>query len=131
MYSKHISIRRAKPEDAEAICRVRIADVRELCANYYTPEQIEAWIGKSASENFRKAILERGEIIFVTEIEEAIVGFSSLFEQEVRAVYVHLSYARQSVGKLLLDAVEREAVAKQVEKLEVLASTYAKSFYQA
>lgn len=131
MYSEHISIRRAKPEDSEAICRIHIASVRELCADYYTLEQIEAWIGKSASENVRKAILERGEIIFVAEIKKTIVGFASLFEQEVRAVYVHPSYARQGIGTLLLNAVEREAVAKQVEKLEVVASTNAKSFYLA
>ena len=126
-----ISIRKAQPEDAEAICHVHVASVQTLCVNDYTPEQIEAWVGKVTPEGRRNAIEKRSEIMFVADNRGTIAGFSSLFENEVRAVHVHPDYVRQGVGKLLLEAVEKEAISQHIEKLRVSASTNAQSFYQA
>lgn len=133
MKSKHpkITIRPAKTDDAEQICQVHIAAVRTLCANNYTAEQIEAWVGNITPTNHRLAIEEMSEIMFVAYKKKAIIGFSSLFENEVCAVYVHPDYTRQGVGSLLLDAVEKEAINRNIEKLELSASTNAKPFYQS
>jgi putative acetyltransferase len=126
-----ISVRRAKLEDAEQICQVHIASVRELCKSDYIPEQIEAWVGKLTHEGYRQAIENPNKIMFVAEIEGAIAGFSDLFENQVNAVYVHPSYARKGVGRLLLNVVEKEAIARQINKLQLSASINAKPFYQA
>ncbi|MDV2996173.1 MAG: putative N-acetyltransferase YafP [Chroococcidiopsis sp. SAG 2025] len=126
-----ISVRRAKTEDAEQICQVHIASVRELCKSNYTPEQIEAWVGKLKPEGHRQAIENPNKIMFIAEIERRIAGFSELFETEVNAVYVHPNYSRQGVGKLLLNIIEQEAIAQHIERLTLSASTNAKLFYQA
>jgi len=128
---QEISVRKANPEDAEAICHVHVASVRTLYVNDYTPDQIEAWVGKLTPEGHRNAIEKMGEIMFVAANRGTITGFSSLFENEVRAVYVHPDYVRQGVGKLLLKAVEKEAVSQHIEKLQLSALTNAQSFYQA
>ncbi|OKH28051.1 GNAT family N-acetyltransferase [Chroogloeocystis siderophila] len=128
---RDITVRKARQEDAEAICHVHCVSVRTLCANNYTPEQIEAWIGSSEPENFRKALLERGEIVFVAEIAGAIAGFSSLFKNEIYAVYVHPDYTRRGVGTRLLNAVEKEAIFQHITKLKLIASTTSEPFYQA
>jgi putative acetyltransferase len=126
-----ISVRRAEPEDAEQICQVHILSVRELCKSDYTPEQIEAWVGKLKPEGHRQAIEQIDKSIFVAEVDGRIAGFSELFKNEVNAVYVHPSYSRQGVGKLLLNVVEQEAIAQYIKKLQLSASTNAKLFYQA
>lgn len=128
---REISVRKAQPEDAEAICDVHIASVRTLCAKDYTPEQIEAWVGKRFPEKYRNAIANLSETIFVAHKGEEVVGFAWFFEYEVRAVYVHPSYTRQGVGTLLLEAVEREAVAGNIDKLKLSASITAERFYQS
>lgn len=128
---QEISVRKAQPEDAEAICHVHFASVRTLCVNDYTPEQIEAWVGNLTPEGHRNAIEKKSEIMFVADKKGIITGFYSLFDNEVRAVYVHPDYVHQGVGKLLLEAVEKEAVYQHIEKLQLSASTNAQSFYQA
>ena len=127
---EEISVRKAQLKDVEQICLVHITSVRVLCANDYTPKQIEAWVGKLTPKRHREAMEETGEIMFVAEKGKEIIGFSSLFEDELCAVYVHPNYARQGVGTLLLNAVETEAISQKIEKLEFSASINAKLFYQ-
>ena len=45
-------VRFATPADAEAICRVHVASIRESCAGDYTPQQIEAWAGPKRPEDY-------------------------------------------------------------------------------
>lgn len=127
---QEISVRQAQLKDVEQICLVHIASVRVLCANDYTPNQIEAWVGKLTPKRHLEAMEETGEIMFVASKSQAIIGFSSLFENELCAVYVHPDYARQGVGTMLLNAVETEAISQNIEKLEFSASINAKPFYQ-
>ncbi|PPS44345.1 GNAT family N-acetyltransferase [Chroococcidiopsis sp. TS-821] len=119
---KNIKVRKARLEGAEAICHVHCGSVRTLCTKNYTSEQTEAWISRSEPENFRKALLERGEIVFVAEIEGAIAGFSSLFKNEIYAVYVHPEYTRRG-----LNAVEKEAIFQHI-KIKLVSSTTANFF---
>ncbi|PSO51029.1 MAG: hypothetical protein BRC40_04740 [Cyanobacteria bacterium QH_8_48_120] len=129
--SREVSVRKAQPDDAEQMHDVHVWSVKMLCTGDYTPEQIETWVGKLNPEKRRQRMRETEAIIFVAEKEEKIVGFSSLSEKKVRAVYVHPGYTRQGVGTILLDAVEREAMAHHIQKLELQASVTAVSFYQA
>lgn len=121
-----ISIRKAQPEDASQIFQVQIDSIRTLCSSNYTSKQIEALIG---DKSYRNSMGEKqGEIIFVAEIEKAIIGFSALLKDRVSAGYVHPHYVRQGVGTRLLGAVEGEAVAQNIEKLSVMASITARPF---
>ena len=126
-----INLRPAKPEDAKAVCDVHIASIRILCAKDYTSEQIAAWVSNCTPENYRIAIEKMGETMFVARKGEAIIGFSALFESEIRAIYVHPNYTRQRVGTLLLEALERAAVNRNIDKLKLSASINAKSFYES
>lgn len=113
-----------------------------LCSGDYTLEQIEAWVGKLDPEKRRQAMsrdLEASqtgqserEILFVAEDKlGVIVGFPTLGQDEVNAVYVHSHYTRLGVGKLLLNAVEMEAIAHNMKKLQLDASTTSVPFDQA
>ena len=121
---------------------VHDTSVRKLCSGDYTLEQIEAWVGKLDPEKRRQGMardleasqtgLSEREILFVAEDKlGVIVGFSSLGQDEVNAVYVHPHSTRLGVGKLLLNAVEMEAIAQNMKKLQVDASITSVPFYQA
>lgn len=123
-------IRAAAPDDARQIRDVHINAVRTLAANDYTPAQIEAWVGDLAPDNYRYAMQELGEAMFVASQQDRIVGFASLLGKEVRAVYVHPDYARQGIGSALLNAVEHEARSRGMNTLQTAASLTAVPFYQ-
>src|SRR5687768_12579402 len=56
-------IRRATPDDADAITPVHVASIRTLCAKDYTPEQIEAWAGWKSPEKYRAAMAAGGGVL--------------------------------------------------------------------
>ncbi len=131
---QEISVRTAQPEDALQMHHVHVTSVHILCASDYTSEQIEAWVGFLDPEKRRHNMIQAcdSEIIFVAEDKlGTIVGFSSLGVNEVNAVYVHPQYTRMGVGTLLLNAVETEAMAQNMKKLQLSASITAVPFYQA
>jgi putative acetyltransferase len=125
-----ICIRRARDEDAIKLRNVHVASIRTLCADEYTPEQIAAWIENIRPAGYRRAMAD-GELMFVAERRPRIMGFSSLLEDEVRAVYVHPCFARQGVGSMLLRAVEEEAQARGIAALRLDASLTAVPFYRS
>ena len=130
-----VVVRRALPDDAEAVCAVHKASVRGLCAGRYSPEQIEAWIGDRRPERYRHAVTEGGEAMVVAERRggggAGIVGFASLQGAEVVAVYVSPAAAGRGTGAALLRAIEREARARGVDRLHLSASLNAVPFYEA
>jgi putative acetyltransferase len=129
------SVRFAQPEDAIQMHNVHIRSVRQLCSLDYTKEQIEAWVGHLNPEERRQYIMNGAlnEVLFVAESESnLIIGFSAFDKDgDINAVYVHPDYVRLGVGKKLLDAVEKEAVAYNYTKLEISASITAIPFYKA
>ena len=127
-----VVVRRALPDDAEAVCTVHKASVRGLCAGRYSPEQIEAWIGDRRPEHYRHAMTEGGEAMVVAErAGGGVVGFASLQGAEVVAVYVSPAAAGRGTGTALLRAIEREARARGVDRLHLSASLNAVPFYEA
>lgn len=126
-----IDLRPAQLEDAEAVCDVHIASIRILCAKDYTSDQIAAWVSNCTAENYRSAIEKMGETMFVAHKGETIVGFAALFENEIRAVYVHPNYTHKKVGMLLVEMLETAAVKRNIDKLKLSASTNAKAFYES
>lgn len=123
-------IRRATPDDAEQITAVHVASIRTLCAKDYTQEQIDAWAGWKSADQYRAA-MATGEVFFVAEVAAHIVGFSVLFRDEVKAVYVHPEHAGQRMGRQLLEAVEAEARRAGVTDLRLTSTLTSVGFYES
>lgn len=70
-------------------------------------------------------------VTFVAATDVEVVGLSTLQGKEVRAVYARPEVQGQGVGSDLLGAVETEAKAKGIRKLEVSASLNSVGFYEA
>ena len=123
-------IRRATPADADGITPVHVASIRTLCATDYTPEQIDAWAGWKSPDKYRAA-MEAGEVFFVAELNGRVVGFSVLFGEEVKALYLHPDYVGRGIGRRLLEAVEAEAQSKGIAELRLTSTLTSVRFYEA
>jgi putative acetyltransferase len=124
-------VRQATPADALKIRNVHVQSVRRLCAKEYTSRQIDAWTAGRRPAQYRRAMETEGETMFVAERADRILGFGSLRQDEIRAVYVHPRSAGRGVGSALLAALERTARRSGVTRLHCVASLTAVSFYRA
>ena len=128
--SPPVLVRRATPNDAEAITPVHVASIRTLCAKDYTPQQIDAWAGWKSPEKYREA-MEAGEQFFVADVDGRVVGFSVLHGEEVKAVYLHPDHVGCGIGRRLLQAVEHEAAARGVAELHLTSTLTSVGFYES
>lgn len=133
-------VRPARPADAERVCAVHSAAIRELGTEAYSAEQVAAWDGDRSPDDYD---LDPPDGTFLVAERESVVGFGELREQggddfarvpdaygEVRAVYVHPDAARDGVGSRLLRAVEVRAREADLPGLGLWASKNAVPFYE-
>ena len=124
-------VRKAEHNDAEEICRVQSAAIRQLCASHYSPAEIEAWAGPLEPNWYRSAIGRRE--LFVAAEGETIIGFAqlNLDTAEVDAIYVHPVAARRGVGSALLRRLEDVARQHHLASLHLAASLSSVPFYES
>ena len=125
-----IDIRRGTADDAERITPLHVASIRTLCAKDYTPRQIDAWAGWKSPERYRNA-MAAGEVFFVAETGDAIVGFAVLARDDVKAVYVHPAHVGRGIGSRLLDAVEAHAADSGIPTLRLTSTLTSIGFYES
>lgn len=122
-------IRAARPQDAEAICRVQHAAVNRIPEGA-PAEVVNAWSGACSPESVRRDMIH-GVAGFVALLDNEIVGFAVLAGDTVRVVCVHPDHAGSGLGSALLAKLEMEALRRGVRALRVSASPKAKPFYQS
>jgi putative acetyltransferase len=124
-------VRKAEPNDAEGICRVQSAAIRQLCASHYSPAEIEAWAGPPEPNWYRSAI--GGRELFVAVEGDTIIGFGqlNLDTAEIDAIYVHPAAARRGVGSALLRRLEEVARQHDLASLHLAASLNSVPFYES
>ncbi len=125
----NFTIRRARLEDAEAICSVQIAAIRGICRSCYSPTEIDGWAGKIVPNKYADPL--QNQILFVAQEAERVVGFSQLDPElaRVKAVYVAPDAVHHRVGRALLQQVEEAAAALGIRRLSLDATLNAESFY--
>ncbi|MEO0376609.1 MAG: GNAT family N-acetyltransferase [Cyanobacteria bacterium P01_A01_bin.17] len=127
--AQSLLVRQARPDEILKILRVQTDALRVLCIRDYSSEQIEALVDRNIDHFSRGGY--RGETTFVAELENVIIGVSSLLGNRISAVYVHPLYVRQGIGSRLLHAVEHSARSRTINTLKITASLTACPFYQA
>lgn len=127
------TIRPAVPNDAEDICRVHVASIRELGRDYYSEKAVEAWASYPDPETYSLGGDAPDEHFVVAERDDEIAGFAKLALDvpEVDQVYVHPEHVRSGVGSALLSHLEDVAGANDVGSLSVEASRNAVPFYRS
>jgi BirA family biotin operon repressor/biotin-[acetyl-CoA-carboxylase] ligase len=109
-----VSIRPARPEDAEGIARVQ-GDAWRAAYRGLVPDAFLERHGREpdAVERRRRWIADPASLNFVAEIGGRVEGFANAgpvrelpprFDAELRAIYVHPDHARRGIGRRLFHA---------------------------
>ncbi len=126
-----LSIRRARDDDRRGIWTVHVRAIREVCSHSYSAEQIAYWAGLLSPSSYVAVLRE--QVLVVAEDPSGIAGFGQLNQVngEVDAVYVLPGRQREGIGRALLLALEEEARAMGLKRLQLSATLNAVPFYES
>jgi predicted N-acetyltransferase YhbS len=117
----------ATTDHAEVMHRIHDEGVRAACVDFYTSEQIEAWLGGRSPEGYHKGI-KKGEM-FVAEDNGEVVGFGHVVPGEIVAIFVDHGKHGMGIGKALVEhAIEMASDGER--KVIVRATLNAIPFYE-
>ena len=117
------------PADAPLLAEIFRASIEELTGDDYSEAQQSAWSAAADDEEAFAARLAE-ELTLVATLEGSPVGFVSLAQPDtIDLLYVHPAVARQGVGTMLLDAIERLMAARGATRLTADVSDSARDFF--
>jgi putative acetyltransferase len=124
------SLRPFLKEDAAMLAEIMCASIEELTQADYDQDQRLAWISMlEDGDAFVKRLSEQLTILAIVEGET--VGFASLRgKDELDLLYVHPDVAREGIGGMLVDALEKLAGARGATSMLTNASETARPFFE-
>jgi len=125
-----LSIRRASEDDAQEICTLHRASIRQLCCSAYSTEQIAGWIKPLTPDRYLPAM---EQLEFYVAENNGLLGFFilNLESAELNAIYIHPSAAGCGVGKRLFRFAERLAIDNSLTELTLKSTLNAVGFYES
>ena len=124
------SLRPYLPADAKRCAEIFRVSIEELAADDYDKDQREAWAASADDEKGFGARL--GEALTLLAIVGgAVAGFASLKgTEEIDMLFVDPEFARQGVGRTLVDALMKLAQGRGAKRLTTEASDVAKPLFE-
>jgi len=126
-------IRKARPSDADPICKLWIRSIREICGPLYGNDEgiLSFWCAHKSTERVEKMIQDTLNIFLVaTNQANEIYAIGILCGSEIRACYVSPDFIARGIGQAILAALEAEARLAGVTKLELGSTRNALLFYK-
>ena len=124
-----VALRPYLSADARRCAEIFRLSIEELAAEDYDEEQREAWASGADDEQAFGARLSEA-LTMLAVIDGAIAGFASLKgAEEIDMLFVDPEFARQGVGRALIDALTRLAEARGARRLTTEASDAAKPLF--
>ena len=125
-----VALRPYVPADAKRCAEIFRLSIEELAAEDYDADQREAWASRAEDEEALGARLA-GALTLLAVIDGGIAGFASLKGgEEIDMLFVDPEYARQGVGRALVDALTKLAQARGAKRLTAEASEVAKPLFE-
>src|SRR5262245_31928275 len=125
-----LALRPFLPTDAPLLAEIFRASIEGLTADDYSAGQQEAWAAMADDEAAFAARLANALTLLGT-IDGSPVGFASLAGTErLDMLYVHPAAARQGVGSMLIDALEKLAASRGAPRLTADVSDSAQDFFR-
>ena len=123
-----VSLRPLLPGDGPVLAALFRSSIEVLAEEDYSEGQREAWAGAADDEAaFAKRLA--GALTLVALVGGEPAGFASLAGKTIDMLYVAPEQARRGVATSLVDALERLATGRGVDKLTVDASDAARDFF--
>jgi len=124
-----ISLRPYLPADAKRCAEIFRSSIEELASDDYDEDQREAWASRADDEAAFGARLAEA-LTLLALIDGGVAGFASLKDGEtIDMLFVDPEFARQGVGRTLVDALTKLAEARGAKRLIVEASDTAKPLF--
>lgn len=124
------ALRPALPADYENLAILFQASIEELATDAYSDEQRALW-GAKAEDATSWAKHLGGCLVLIAEEDDEPVGFAAMRDNAIiENVHVHPDMTFMGVGRQLLDALERLAMARGAKKLSVAATDNALPFFE-
>ncbi len=125
-----LQIRPATPFDIPTITQLFYDTITTINTEDYTPNQIAIWSSASSNVAMWQERMQN-EQFFVAEIDNIIVGFSSLGKNGyLDFMYVHKDYQHQGIASALLNKIIEITKTQNVTALTTEASITAKPFFE-
>jgi putative acetyltransferase len=125
-----VALRPYLPTDAKRCAEIFRSSIEELAADDYDEQQREAWASRADDEQAFGARLAEALTLLAT-IDSTAAGFASLKgADEIDMLFVDPEFARQGVGRTLVDALTRLAEARGAKRLTTEASDVAKPLFE-
>jgi putative acetyltransferase len=125
-----VALRPYVPADARRCAEIFRASIEELAAEDYDADQREAWASRADDEEAFGARLANA-LTLLAVIDGAIAGFASLKGgEEIDMLFVDPEFARQGVGRALVDALTRLAGGRGAKRLTTEASDVARPLFE-
>jgi putative acetyltransferase len=125
-----VALRPYLPADARRCAEIFRSSIEELAAEDYDEEQREAWASRAEDETGFGARLAEA-LTLLAVIDGAIAGFASLKgADEIDMLFVDPEFARQGVGRTLVDALTKLAQGRGAKRLTTEASDVAKPLFE-
>jgi GNAT superfamily N-acetyltransferase len=124
-----VGLREARADDRSDIDEIHARSVRGLCAEHYSPEQLEGWIAERATAEPVDGLV----VLLAVDDDDRPVGFVELDLEgsEVRSLFVVPEVAGAGLGARLLEAAEERARSEGLGELSLFASSNAIGFYES
>jgi putative acetyltransferase len=124
-----IALRPYLPADAKRCAQIFRSSIEELAAEDYDADQREAWAARADDEAAFGARLAEA-LTLIAVIDGRTAGFASLKgAEEIDMLFVDPEFARQGVGRTLVDALTKLAQARGADRLTTEASDTAKPLF--
>src|SRR5437660_2817731 len=127
-----IEVRGAVGQDDDAACQVLRRSIAELCvADHNNDESIlSAWLKNKTVENVRASIASEHFAVVAVD-DSAVCGFAMITRQgEIQLCYGGPEVRYLGAGKLMLHALEQQALRWGLNKVFLTSTLTANSFYE-
>jgi GNAT superfamily N-acetyltransferase len=128
-----IDIRKAAPTDAVAACTLLRRSIEEVCEPDHRgrPDVLDAWLANKTPETIATWFASPTNHAIVAERDGQLLGLALLTQAgRVALCYVEPGALRIGVGRALLAAVEEQARAWNIRKLNLHSPESSATFYE-
>lgn len=124
------ALRPMLPSDGPLLVTIFQDSIETLTEEDYDHGQRAAWAARAEDPDFLEGLA--AALTLVATLGGSPVGFIAMAGGgTIAQLYVHPALARQGIGSLLYEAVEKLAGARRIKTLTVDASDTAKPFFEA